>query len=160
MLKRLAHSQLSVKSIATMDLQTAAIDLDEPIPLPRPDVLDASDELSHTPSDIMAPEALDYSQVRALAAAAVVSEVESESEGKADMRRVAIEIAIPALSKEYLRKYSVVTSEIVDHVVEQSSSRGGDPSYRIEYTDGREEIVSARSVLHPPQHLRPNTTAP
>ncbi|CRK26764.1 hypothetical protein BN1708_000575 [Verticillium longisporum] len=58
------------------------------------------------------------------------------------IRPVRFEIVLPELSPEERAHYRVVHSDRVDFVYEEIAEQPYDPYYRIEYTDGRQHLVS------------------
>jgi hypothetical protein len=59
-----------------------------------------------------------------------------------DPKPLQIEVVIPKMSAEQRAEYSIVESDVIEAVLGEDTLGTGDVSYRILYTDGREDQVS------------------
>lgn len=66
-------------------------------------------------------------------------------------RLASIEIGLPIVSQELLSEFQVVESSIIERIVDQSGS-GLDALYTVEFSDGREDVVSRCTNLMDPEN--------
>lgn len=64
------------------------------------------------------------------------------------LRPAVFEILLPYMPLEERAKYDTIQSDVVDEVFEEVSGPEGELWYKVEFTDGRRDIVSALFSLH------------